>query len=120
MQTHVRIRLSGKVQGVGFRPFIYTLANQLNLSGYAINLISSLDIYLYGEKENIETFENKLINNAQQHQKPQPLFRQIGRYAKHACLSSLTQKIVVTYSLLSAVLNAGPEPASPIERLMIE
>ena len=78
MQTHVRIRLSGKVQGVGFRPFIYTLANQLNLSGYAINLISSLDIYLYGEKENIETFENKLINNA----------------PKHACISTRTKTLL--------------------------
>ncbi|MFT6906523.1 MAG: hydrogenase nickel incorporation protein HypB [Oleiphilaceae bacterium] len=33
----LRNQLSGKVQGVGFRPFVAILANQLHLLGYAIN-----------------------------------------------------------------------------------
>tara|TARA_R110001592_G_scaffold71444_2_gene218434 strand:- start:205 stop:2610 length:2406 start_codon:yes stop_codon:yes gene_type:complete len=67
MQKHVRIRLSGKVQGVGFRPFIAILANRLNLSGYAINRVNGLEIYLVGGKETIELFENRITQNAPKH-----------------------------------------------------
>jgi hydrogenase maturation protein HypF len=73
MQEHVRIQLSGKVQGVGFRPFVAILANQLNLFGYAINRVHGLEIYLFGEKETIAFFEIQLTQNA----------------PKYACISNL-------------------------------
>ncbi len=67
MQEHIRFRLSGKVQGVGFRPFVFTLANKLNLNGYAINQINGLDIYLYADKGKVELFEKQLFECAPKH-----------------------------------------------------
>lgn len=37
MSARIKITLSGLVQGVGFRPFIYNLAKQLGLSGHVCN-----------------------------------------------------------------------------------
>ena len=33
----LRIRLRGAVQGVGFRPFVYSLAKRYGLSGFVLN-----------------------------------------------------------------------------------
>ncbi|MBN1682673.1 acylphosphatase, partial [Candidatus Bathyarchaeota archaeon] len=33
-----KITITGRVQGVGFRPFIYRMAVANNLNGYVINL----------------------------------------------------------------------------------
>jgi len=35
----VRVRVTGIVQGVGFRPFVYRLAKRLSLKGYVVNLV---------------------------------------------------------------------------------
>lgn len=98
MLSHVRLSLSGKVQGVGFRPFICILANQLNLRGYAINRIQNLDIYLFGEKESIALFEHQLTQHAPKHaliykvvreeleQLPHPIYQHFE--IRHQSLSS--------------------------------
>ncbi len=35
--ARVRVRVAGAVQGVGFRPFVWTLARELDLSGWVLN-----------------------------------------------------------------------------------
>ncbi|MEM4691237.1 MAG: acylphosphatase, partial [Desulfurococcaceae archaeon] len=53
----LRIVVSGIVQGVGFRPFIYRLAKELGLKGYVVNLGgSSVEIRLEGSRESIREF----------------------------------------------------------------
>ncbi|MGI8863963.1 MAG: carbamoyltransferase HypF [Solirubrobacteraceae bacterium] len=37
VRSRIRIRVSGTVQGVGFRPYVYRLASQLALDGYVLN-----------------------------------------------------------------------------------
>lgn len=54
-----RIRVFGIVQGVGFRPFVYRLANRLGLCGYVQNRGFGVEIYLEGEK--IEEFKDRLL-----------------------------------------------------------
>jgi len=50
-----RIIASGKVQGVGFRNFIYINAFELNLKGYTTNLKNGdVETIVEGEKNNIE------------------------------------------------------------------
>jgi hydrogenase maturation protein HypF len=51
------IRVVGVVQGIGFRPFIYTQAIKQDLKGYVLNTgNSAVQIVVEGEKENIIEF----------------------------------------------------------------
>ena len=45
----VRIRVTGVVQGVGFRPFVWRLAHQLKLAGWVRNDSAGVDIHAEGE-----------------------------------------------------------------------
>ncbi|MDD2914938.1 MAG: carbamoyltransferase HypF [Gallionella sp.] len=46
---HAQIRVSGQVQGVGFRPFVYKLAHELGLSGWVRNDSEGVEIAVEGE-----------------------------------------------------------------------
>src|ERR1035437_10046525 len=56
MPQRVQVRLRGIVQGVGFRPFVYNLAQRLNLGGYVRNDYSGLVAEVEGEGAAIEAF----------------------------------------------------------------
>ncbi len=57
----VKINVSGIVQGVGFRPFVYRLAVRNRLAGYVRNRgDAGVEILLEGTAENIESFKNSL------------------------------------------------------------
>ncbi|MBI5187976.1 MAG: carbamoyltransferase HypF [Nitrospirae bacterium] len=58
----VKILVKGIVQGVGFRPFVYNLANSLNLKGFVVNSSSGVTIDIEGE--NISDFIDKLARKA--------------------------------------------------------
>ncbi|MFX1449484.1 MAG: carbamoyltransferase HypF, partial [Promethearchaeota archaeon] len=58
------IHVSGIVQGVGFRPFIYRIAISLDLVGYVLNLGNKgVKIEIDGKKEKIEQFINEIKEN---------------------------------------------------------
>jgi hydrogenase maturation protein HypF len=54
------IDVSGIVQGVGFRPFIYRLANQCSLSGFITNTSAGISIEVEGAPEKVEEFLERL------------------------------------------------------------
>ncbi len=58
------IHIIGIVQGVGFRPFIYNLALEHNLSGWVCNSASGVDIEVSGNKENLDTFQLLIRDSA--------------------------------------------------------
>ena len=58
-----KIIITGQVQGVGFRPHVYVLAKQYNLTGTVSNNEEGVIIYVSGSKNNILSFYNSLINN---------------------------------------------------------
>jgi len=62
-----RIKIRGIVQGVGFRPFVFKLAQRFDLKGWVLNSSSSVIIHVEGEKEKIEDFIKSLIK-----EKPSP------------------------------------------------
>ena len=47
----------GIVQGVGFRPFIYTLATRYALSGFVYNSSNGVDLEIEGDDAQLELFE---------------------------------------------------------------
>ncbi|NEW80669.1 MAG: carbamoyltransferase HypF, partial [Gelidibacter sp.] len=62
MQTY-KISISGQVQGVGFRPFVYGLAKSLSLTGTVSNNEEGVIIYISGFETTIRNFYKKLIEN---------------------------------------------------------
>ena len=58
-----QLLIKGKVQGVGFRPFVYKLATKLNLGGFIRNDLSGVEIQIEGEKSQVEIFNQKLLNS---------------------------------------------------------
>ncbi len=56
----VRIIIKGIVQGVGFRPFVYRLASELDLKGWVNNTGSEVIIEAEGEANALEKFESRL------------------------------------------------------------
>ena len=56
MPERIQVRLRGIVQGVGFRPFVYNLAQRLKLAGHVLNDSSGLIAEVEGEHAAIEAF----------------------------------------------------------------
>ncbi|MCW5594740.1 MAG: carbamoyltransferase HypF [Rhodocyclaceae bacterium] len=59
-----RIRVRGQVQGVGFRPFVYRLAQELNIAGWVRNDGEGVDIEAQGAAKMIEVFIVRLETEA--------------------------------------------------------
>lgn len=55
-----RLRVTGIVQGVGFRPFVWHLANELKLAGWVRNDAAGVEVLVEGEPAQIETFTRRL------------------------------------------------------------
>jgi len=58
MRKH--IKLCGQVQGIGFRPFVWRLANELGLTGIVYNHSEGAAIEIQGEEKNVDEFMAKL------------------------------------------------------------
>ena len=58
ISRHVHIK--GIVQGVGFRPFIFTLANKFQLKGWVRNSSSGVDIEVSGDSDRLDAFINAI------------------------------------------------------------
>jgi hydrogenase maturation protein HypF len=58
MAKHISV--TGIVQGVGFRPFVYGLATQLNLRGWVCNTSGGVEIHVDGSLANVDRFIQRL------------------------------------------------------------
>lgn len=59
-----QIKITGRVQGVGFRPFIYRIAHQHNICGWVQNRQGEVLIHAEGTPSNIENFINSIAQSA--------------------------------------------------------
>lgn len=69
--TARRLRISGHVQGVGFRPFVYRLAQELKLAGTVQNLHGEVEVLVQGPPCDIERFCSDLMRRAPALARPQ-------------------------------------------------
>ncbi len=60
MVVRQRIFITGRVQGVGFRPAVYRLARGLGLGGFVCNDTKGVRLELQGEQEHISEFLERL------------------------------------------------------------
>ncbi len=58
------IRITGIVQGVGFRPFVYNLAVRLGLTGWVRNTSAGVEIQVDGEPAVVQDFLRRLRDEA--------------------------------------------------------
>ena len=59
-----RFVLSGHVQGVGFRPFVYRLARQHGLTGHVQNQLGEVEVVASGPASTLAQFEHDLIDKS--------------------------------------------------------
>lgn len=62
MIKRLSIFIRGAVQGVGFRPFVYRIANELQLKGIVFNSSAGVKIEIEGSQESLSHFLSKLQN----------------------------------------------------------
>ena len=64
MQKTFEITISGQVQGVGFRPFVYSLSKQFQLRGSVCNNQDGVLIHINASEEKATNFLVQLLENA--------------------------------------------------------
>ena len=63
-QRRCHLTVTGVVQGVGFRPFVYNLATGLGLRGWVLNHSGGVDIEIEGPETQIASFRAALVAQA--------------------------------------------------------
>lgn len=87
----MRYTLTGQVQGVGFRPFVYRLAIEHKISGWVENHIGRVVIHAEGITRNLDDFHQALIEQAPAPACPQLLEVQeteVGRFQQFSIRKS--------------------------------
>ena len=59
-----RIVVTGRVQGVGYRPFVYVRAHELGLTGSVLNGSGKVFVYAEGSVESLDHLEDALVHSA--------------------------------------------------------
>ena len=57
------IHIKGRVQGVGFRPYVYKLAQEFQLHGWVKNTLTGVHVEYNASERKAENFHNFLIKN---------------------------------------------------------
>ncbi|HKI83535.1 MAG TPA: acylphosphatase, partial [Candidatus Krumholzibacteria bacterium] len=61
LAQRLRLRVRGRVQGVGFRPFVLRLARSLDLRGFVGNDSGGVFIEIEGSSANLDSFRRRLF-----------------------------------------------------------
>ena len=59
-----KIIVRGRVQGIGYRPFVAEKAEELNIRGWVRNIAGVVEILAEGASSQIVLFEEALVNEA--------------------------------------------------------
>ncbi len=77
----VILHIHGAIQGIGFRPFIHRLAQELDITGYVQNTASGVTVLAEGNAETVEAFVEQLPERA-------PALAVIEQISVEACVPS--------------------------------
>ncbi len=59
-RERIRLRIRGTVQGIGFRPFVFRLAQELSLGGWIANTTQGTLLELEGTPNGLRTFQTRI------------------------------------------------------------
>jgi hydrogenase maturation protein HypF len=62
MEKAARIKLEGVVQGVGFRPFVHRLAQEMEIAGFVLNTSAGVEIHAEASPHKLRLFYLRLKN----------------------------------------------------------
>jgi hydrogenase maturation protein HypF len=97
----VRILIRGRVQGVGFRPFVFRLARQYYLGGHARNTPTGVLIELEGDPASLARFQDRLVADA----------------PEAAAIDDLTIEAMPATGRSAFVIEASSPSAPPLTRI---
>ncbi len=60
----LNIKITGIVQGVGFRPFVYNLAQRCHLGGFILNNAAGVELEVEGHTNDVDAFASALVAEA--------------------------------------------------------
>jgi hydrogenase maturation protein HypF len=104
--TGLKIWVRGIVQGVGFRPFVFNLAERLELKGWVKNTSSGVEIEACGTEEALQRFVETIRDN------PPPLARIDDLRAEPAPVNGYTDfKIYDSQPQEGAFIPVSPDVA---------
>ena len=99
MEQQLEISISGRVQGVGIRPFLYQLAKRFEQNGFVANTSTGVIILLQGQAKHQQQFLDTLKQQAPP-----------SAYIKN--LSAVIQTISKRYEQFEIIKSLVAEPAS--------
>ena len=105
MAEGLRLHVSGVVQGVGFRPFVYGLAARYALTGWVCNTGGGVDLELNGDPSCLQQFRRALQTEA-------PPLAQIEAVDARACVANGYERFEIRPSL-PARRPEAVQPVSP-------
>jgi len=104
MITRLQIQVEGIVQGVGFRPFVYSLALERSLGGRVLNNELGVLIDVEGEQESIDQFVIELRTRAPA----------LSRIESLTCTDSLTPSHIKDFRIVESATDGRKfVPISP-------
>ncbi|GMB09646.1 carbamoyltransferase HypF [Thermolongibacillus altinsuensis] len=56
MQKSIKVTIKGRVQGVGFRPFVFQLAHRYHIKGTVQNNMDGVTVFAEGEEKDLQSF----------------------------------------------------------------
>ncbi len=101
-----RIRISGIVQGVGFRPFVWRLARELNLVGWVRNDAVGVEVHAEGDARQVAMLEQRLGSEAP------PLARVDSVAASASSLAGCAEFSIVASGSGALTTAIGPDAAT--------
>jgi hydrogenase maturation protein HypF len=93
-----RLRLSGHVQGVGYRPFVYRLARELGVRGWVKNATGAVEVHAEGPADTLYEFTLALVERAPAIARPRLALDQAAEFEGHA-----------GFAILASEANAEPD-----------
>ncbi len=91
----LKIKITGQVQGVGFRPFIYRQAQKYKLSGWVKNCSGEVMLLVQGSEQHIELFLHSIL--AEHPPLAVPVIAEKNRVDSHTMSSFIIEKSAISH-----------------------